>query len=99
ALKVDISALHIRVDQLHTEPVADVHAAKTANQSSSMGGCRRRTHVPLSEAPVTMPSNRSPILDSSSMAAADFPTCRSTFFAASSSSVQCCASAANSSFS
>jgi hypothetical protein len=30
-LKVDISALHIRADQLNTEPVADVHALKTAH--------------------------------------------------------------------
>jgi hypothetical protein len=30
-LKVDISALHIRADQLNTEPVADVHAFKTAH--------------------------------------------------------------------
>ena len=51
------------------------------------------TQVPLSDAPVTMASNRSPILGSSSIAAADFPTCRSTFFAASSSSVQCFANA------
>src|ERR1022692_4093279 len=48
----------------------------------STGGCRRRTHVPLSDAPVTMASNCSPILDSSSIAAADFVTCRSTFFGA-----------------
>ncbi len=41
--------------------------------------------MPLSEAPVTMASNCSPILDSRRSAAADFSTCRSTLFAASSS--------------
>jgi hypothetical protein len=56
-------------------------------------------HVFKTDAPVTWESNGSPILDFSSMTAADFVTCRSTFFAASSSSVQCLASAANSSFS
>ena len=37
SLKVDISLLHIRADQLHPEPVADVHAFKTALQSSFNG--------------------------------------------------------------
>lgn len=37
SLKVDISALHIRADQLHAEPVADVQALKTALQSSFNG--------------------------------------------------------------
>src|ERR1035437_4888090 len=55
-------------------------------------------HVFKTDAPVTWESNGSPILDFSSMVAADFMTCRSTFFAASSSSVQCLASVVNSSF-
>ena len=37
SLKVDISALHIRADQLHAEPLADIHAFKTARQSSFNG--------------------------------------------------------------
>src|SRR5665647_75113 len=37
SLKVDISALHIRADQLHAEPVADVQAFKTVLQSSFNG--------------------------------------------------------------
>jgi hypothetical protein len=37
-----------------------------------------RTYVPLSAAPVQMASNRSPILEASSMAAADLVTSRST---------------------
>ena len=37
SLKVNIAALHIRVDQLHAELVADVHALKTARQSSFNG--------------------------------------------------------------
>ena len=39
----------------------------------STGGWKTRTHVPLSEAPVTIASNRSPIRDSRSIAAADLP--------------------------
>ena len=62
----------------------------------SAGGRRSRTHVPLSEAPVTMPSNCSPILPERSSAAADFRTRRSTFVAASSCSVQCFASSVSS---
>ena len=31
SLKVDISALHIRSDQLHAEPLANIHAFKTAS--------------------------------------------------------------------
>ena len=46
-------------------------SSKPLSSLPSMGGCSRRTHVPLSAAPVTMASNCSPILDSSSMAAAD----------------------------
>ncbi len=34
ALKVDKPALHIRADQLHAKPVADVHAFKTVLQFS-----------------------------------------------------------------
>ena len=37
SLKVDISALHIRANQFHTELLADVHALKTARQSSFNG--------------------------------------------------------------
>ena len=37
SLKIDISAFHIRADQLHAEPSADVHAFKTALQSSFNG--------------------------------------------------------------
>jgi hypothetical protein len=47
-----------------------------------------RTHVPLSEAPVTIPSKRAPIREARSIAAADFVTCLSTFAALSSCSVQ-----------
>jgi len=36
-LKVDISALHVRADQLHPEPLADVHAFKAAHQFSFDG--------------------------------------------------------------
>ena len=36
-LKIDISALHIRADQLHAEPVTDVQALKTAHQPSFNG--------------------------------------------------------------
>jgi len=43
-----------------------------------MGGWSSRTQVPFAAAPVTMASKRSPTLLSSSMAAADFLTCRST---------------------
>ena len=38
----------------------------------STGGLKIRTHVPLSDAPVTMASKRSPIRDAKSSAAADF---------------------------
>src|SRR5438445_1121161 len=54
----------------------------------STGGWRMRTHVPFSDAPVTIASNRSPIRDARSCAAADFRTCRSTLAALSSCSVQ-----------
>ena len=54
----------------------------------STGGSRSRTHVPLSDAPVTMASKRCPIRDSSKRAAADFRSRRSTFSASSSFSVQ-----------
>ena len=54
----------------------------------SAAGRSIRTQVPLSEAPVTIPSNRSPTRDSSKSAAADFRTCRSTLAALSSWSVQ-----------
>ena len=64
----------------------------------STGVLTSRTHVPLEEAPVTILSNCSPILDSRRSAAADFPTCRSTFLAASSVSVQCFARTSSSSF-
>jgi len=37
-LKVDKPVLHIRMDQLHAELVADVHAFKTALQFSFNGG-------------------------------------------------------------
>ena len=47
-----------------------------------------RTQVPLSDAPVTIASNRAPIRDASSSAAADFWTWRSTLAALSSCSVQ-----------
>src|ERR1022692_1629235 len=50
----------------------------------SATGPEMRTHVPLSDAPVTMPSNCVPIRDARSSAATDFPTCRSTFAALSS---------------
>ena len=36
-LKVDISVLHIRADQLHSEPVTDIQAFQTALQSSFNG--------------------------------------------------------------
>jgi hypothetical protein len=36
-LKVDVSALHIRADELHAKPVANVHALKAAHQSSFNG--------------------------------------------------------------
>ena len=48
-----------------------------------------RTHVPFAEAPVTISSKRSPTRDSSSSAAADFRTWRSTLVALFSCSVQC----------
>ena len=64
----------------------------------STGGRSTRTQVPFAEAPVTKPSNVSPIRARRSRAAADFLTCRSTLAAASSATVQCCASAASSSF-
>ncbi len=51
-----------------------------------------RTHVPFFEAPVTNPSNASPIRDWSRSAAAAFFTRRSTLCASSSISVQCLAS-------
>ena len=46
-LKVDISALDIRVDQLHAEPVADIHALKTAHQFSFDGGMQKTDPRPL----------------------------------------------------
>jgi hypothetical protein len=46
------------------------------------GGRKIRNRVPFSDAPVTMPSNRFPILDSGRSAAADFRTYRSTAGAA-----------------
>ena len=52
-----------------------------------------RTQVPFGEAPVTIASKRSPMRPSSSVAAADFCTWRSTFALLSSCSVQCRASA------
>ena len=55
-----------------------------------------RTHVPLSDAPVTMPPNVAPMRDDRSSAAADFATCRSTLAAFFCCSVQCAASAASS---
>src|ERR1700720_3181921 len=60
-------------------------------------GPEMRTQVPLSDAPVTMASNRAPIREARSSAAADFPTCLSTFAALSSWSVQCRASVVSSS--
>src|ERR1043165_4475783 len=62
----------------------------------STGGWKIRTHVPLSEAPVTMPSNFSPMRFLSTYAAADLRTCCSTLFAASSAFVQWSASAPSS---
>jgi len=97
--EIDIPALHIRADQLHAEPVADVQAFKTAHQPSFNGRMQQTHPCSLRGGAGHDASNCSPILDSSSIAAADFVTCRSTFFAASSASVQCLASAANSSFS
>lgn len=44
----------------------------------STGGSMSRTHVPLSDVPVAIASNRSPIWDSGSSAAADFLSCRSS---------------------
>ena len=98
-LKSMISALHVRADQLHAEPVADVQALEAALQSSFDGrmqqadpralvGCAGDDGVELLADPATPAA--SPRRISS--------TCRSTFFAASSSSVQCLASAASSSF-
>ena len=62
----------------------------------STGGLKIRTHVPLSDAPVTTPSNRSPMRVSRSSAAAALRTRRSTLFAASSCSVQWSASPSSS---
>jgi hypothetical protein len=90
-----MATLHIRAYQLHAEFVADAHDLKTALPSSFNGRMHNTIHVPLSDAPVTMASNCSPIPDSSGIAAVDFSTCRLTFSAASSSSVQCFASASN----
>src|SRR4030042_973225 len=55
-----------------------------------------RTQVPLSAAPVQIASNRSPILEASSIAASDLATNRSTLLASSSFSVQCRANSASS---
>ena len=57
----------------------------------SIGGCSTRTNVPFCDAPVTIASNRSPMRDDTSIAAADFRICRSTLLAASSCLVQCSA--------
>src|SRR5207249_2115767 len=62
----------------------------------SAGGRSTRAHVPLTDAPVTIASNRSPIRDARRSAAADFRTWRSTLSALSSCSVQRRASAASS---
>jgi len=63
----------------------------------STGMARSLAHVHLSEAPVTMASNCSPMLDCSRRAAAALSTCRSILSAVSSSSVQCLARASSSS--
>src|SRR4030042_5568924 len=62
--------------------------SKPCTNFPSTGRLRSRTQVPFSEAPVTIESNCSPILDSSRSAAADFSTWRSTLVAASSGAVQ-----------
>jgi len=90
--KIDVPPFHVRVHQLHADGVADIDAFKAVDQPSFNGWMEDAHHVPLSAAPVTIASNRSPILEASSMAAADFPTCRSTLLASSSFSVQCRAS-------
>lgn len=66
-------------------------AAKIFPMLPSTGIASSLAQVPFSDAPVTIASNCWPIFDSSSSAAADLPTCRSTLFAASSCAVKCCA--------
>jgi len=90
--KVDKSARDIGTEQFHGDMVTHIEALESADDSA-LG----RRPVPLSEAPVTMASNRAPIREVRSSAAADFPTCRSTFAALSSCSVQWRASVVSSS--
>ena len=84
-------------DEPHAQAIADVEARLRAVISfPSIGGSATRTNVPLFDAPVTIASNVSPMRDCTTIAAADFRTCRSTLFAASSCCVQCVASCSSS---
>jgi hypothetical protein len=58
--------------------ISNIKALVVLHDLPSAAGWSIRTHVPFEEAPVTIPSNRSPTRDSSSIAAADFLTLRST---------------------
>ena len=88
-LEIDIAVLGVGADQLDGDAISPTFLPRNPSTSRpSVGGRRMRTHVPRSVAPVTRASKRTPILDSKSRAAAHLPTCRSTFFAASSCSVQ-----------
>ena len=87
--EVDEAPLDVGRDQLDAQPVADLRGPPIRGRACPRPADRRsRTQVPFSEAPVTTPSKRWPIRHSSSSAAADLRTCRSTLSASSSCSVQ-----------
>ena len=86
-------------DELDADAVADVEALEAAHDLAfGASGREMRTHVPFSEAPVTIAVEAlADARSTSSSAAADLRTCRSTLSALSSCSVQWPASAASSS--
>ena len=60
--------------QLHVDAIADVEPLLAAHEHAFIGGDPTRTNVPFGDAPVTSASNRSPMRDATSSAAADFRT-------------------------
>jgi len=86
-LKIDKARFHIRIDQLHPQPVAHIQPGKAGDQLAFNRQTEQAHQVPFSEAPVTIAFELLPEAVSSSSAAADLPTWRSTLLAASSASV------------
>ena len=86
--KIDEATLDIHLNQLHPHSIANINRSYPRTTFPSTGGSSTRTQVPLSEAPVTIPSNRRPMLASNKRAAADLRTWRSILLASSSCSVR-----------